>query len=143
MAIRRTNTGDSMSAWKWYAGAVTSSLAPLIPAIGDPLSWKATKVAGAFGRGATRLHPVGMALGAAQVGYMAYTRRGFILRESQFAVDRMTGRDNPAAWRHTPKMEFAARRKHGYLVSGSDRMVRNPPMMSSRDLVARESRRFS
>ncbi len=131
-----------MSSLKWYFGAATSALAPLVPAVGDPMAWRATKVAGAFGRGASRLHPVGVFLGAAQLGYMGYTNRRMLYRETGYAGGRvmegLTGgryQAPAAAWERTPSQRFSERKTHGFFVNPRDRMERNPPMISSARLA--------
>jgi hypothetical protein len=139
-----------MNSWKWFAGAATSSLAPLIPAVGDPLAWRATRIAGAFGKGASKLHPLGVAFGALQVAHMTYTNRHMLYREGGDLGARnleiLTGGRYEApssAWENTPKQRIAARRTHGWFVSPADRMRRNPPMMSSREVAQRDFQRYS
>lgn len=129
---------------KWYSGAVSSSLSPLIPAVGDAMAYASSKVKGPFGKGATRLLPVGQALGLAQLAYVGYVHRDTIYRESGHAGARTLevfsgGRYQApeSAWERTPKQRFSERRTHGFFVNPRDRMERNPPMISSAQLADR------
>ena len=135
---------------KWYSGAVSSSLSPLIPMVGDAMAYASAKVKGPFGKGATRLLPFGQALGAAQILYLGYTNRAAIARESGHAGSRtlevLSGGRYQApdsAWQNTPSDRFSSRRKHGFLVSPSDRMRRNPSMMSSHEVARRDFQRYT
>lgn len=88
--------------------------------------------------------PVGVGLKL----HWVYTNRSALLSEAQKAsqrtLDVLTPYEAPEdAWHNTPKYRWNARKAHGFFVNPRDRMVRNPPMASSQELLQRERERYS
>lgn len=126
-----------MSAWKWFERA-TGGMSGVVPGSDDfllfskrgkeilakrpHLAWGVRNLAG----------PVGL---AAKVHYLDQTILG---GASNRTLDVLTyGRyDAGDAWDRSPKARLSRRHTHGYFVSPSDRMRRNPSQGRFDDVIA-------
>ena len=134
-------------AGKWFRTGITAGAGFLLPIVtapypvdnlfqAGPLSSRLSQtVAGRVFVGGTQ---VGGAIAAAQ-----FTDQVILGGASARTLEVLTFGKYQApqsAWDDSPKSRLGRLHTHGYQVKPGDRMRRNPPMMTSRELIAYESR---